>query len=264
MKNQRYVRFILKAFSVAALLAFQGVDTVGQVATRLTFNGQPVFVKGVNLPWNNYGDFGNHYQWGNMYNSAAMESQLSAIAAKSFNTVRIWVYADGRTSPEWSAPTPAGSPTGHDSQFFANMDDFLQRCSNKNLFVILSLWDHAMLRSNPSAGQYAAHHESVITDSAKRAAWMNNVLGPLISRYANHARVLSWEVYNEPEWNCSDLPGGGGTDFMVTTSQMQQFLAEMNVKVHSYNRKDWSRLVALRSNGPPLVQTGGTHGPIPS
>ena len=63
---------------------------------------------------------------------------------------------------------------------------------------------------------------------------MNNVLGPLVSRYRTHARILSWEVYNEPEWNCSDLPGGGSTTYRVTTSQMQQFIAEMNVKVHSY------------------------------
>ena len=213
------------------------LTAAAQVPNRLSFDGQQVFVKGVNLPWYNYGDFGNHYQWGNMYNSGEMEIRLSAIAAKSFNTVRIWVYADGRTSPEWSAGGAGGSPTGHDTQFFANMDDFLQRCSNKNLYVILSLWDHYMLNNVTSAGQYAGHHEQVITDSAKRAAWMNNVLGPLVDRYKNHARVLSWEVYNEPEWNCSNLPGGGGTTYMVTTSQMQQFIAEMNVKVHSYNPK---------------------------
>src|SRR5262245_66177507 len=117
LTNHKHLRTALKAFGITALLAIHGIQTIGQVATRLTVNRQPVFVKGVNLPWNNYGDFGNHYQWGNMYDSAAMESKLRAIAAKNFNTVRIWVYADGRTSPEWSAATPAGSPTGHDSQF---------------------------------------------------------------------------------------------------------------------------------------------------
>lgn len=227
------MRFLLGGV-LALVFAITGS---AQVPNRLSFDGQQVFVKGVNLPWYQYGDFGNHYQWGNMYNSGEMETRLSAIAAKSFNTVRIWVYADGRTSPEWSAATPGGSPTGHDSQFFANMDDFLARCSSKNLYVILTLWDHAALNSNPGAGQYAGHHESVITDSTKRAAWMNNVLGPLVDRYKNHARVLSWEVYNEPEWNCSDLPGGNSTTYKVTTSQMQQFLAEMNVKVKSYNPK---------------------------
>src|SRR5262245_21552649 len=224
MKSNHHNRVAGLCFG--ALLSFTlAISSPGQVPNRLSFNGQQVWVKGVNLPWYNYTDFGNHYQWGNMYNSAEMESRLSAIAAKNFNTVRIWVYGDGRTSPEWSGATPGGSPTGHDTQFFANMDDFLARCSSKNLYVILTLWDHGALNSNPSAGQYAGHHESVITDSTKRAAWMNNVIGPLVSRYSQHARILSWEVFNEPEWNCSDLPGGGSTTYKVTTSQMQQFLA---------------------------------------
>lgn len=234
--NKLFPKFLRTALAVG-LVGAAILSSSAQVANRLTFDGQQVFVKGVNLPWYNYGDFGNHYQWGNMYNSAEMESRLSAIAAKSFNTVRIWVYADGRTSPEWNAGGAGGSPTGHDSQFFANMDDFLLRCSNKNLYVILSLFDHYMLNGVTGAGQYAGHHEQVITDSAKRSAWMNNVLGPLVDRYKNHARILSWEVFNEPEWNCSDLNGGGTTTYKVTTSQMQQFIAEMNVKVHSYNPK---------------------------
>jgi hypothetical protein len=230
-------KLIRSLFLGIGVLAVSTAILTAQVPNRLSFNGQQVWVKGVNLPWYNYGDFGNHYQWGNMYNSGEMETRLSAIAAKSFNTVRIWVYADGRTSPEWSAGGAGGSPTGHDSQFFTNMDDFLARCNSKGLYVILSLFDHYMLNGVTGAGQYAGHHEQVITDSAKRAAWMNNVLGPLVSRYAQNTRILSWEVFNEPEWNCSDLPGGGTTVYKVTTSQMQQFIAEMNVKVHSYNPK---------------------------
>jgi hypothetical protein len=237
MKKNHFAKSIQCWLLAACALALGGISAQAQVPNRLTFNGQQVFVKGVNLPWYNYGDFGNHYQWGNMYNSGEMETRLSAIAAKSFNTVRVWVYADGRTSPEWSGAAPGGSPAGHDSQFFTNMDDFLLRCSNKNLYAILVLWDHYMLNGVTGAGQYAGHHEQVITDSTKRAAWMNNVLGPLVDRYKNHARVLSWEVYNEPEWNCSDLPGGGSTVYKVTTSQMTQFIADMNVKVHSYNPK---------------------------
>ena len=80
--KHHHLHSLTRSWLAGACALGLAMTATAQVPNRLSFNGQQVFVKGVNLPWYSYGDFGNHYQWGNMYNGAEMESRLSAIAAK--------------------------------------------------------------------------------------------------------------------------------------------------------------------------------------
>ncbi len=195
---------------------------------------------GVNYPWLHYGDDFGQAAWpGGAWTHEGMSAAASTLAVRDdfaflqqqgVRTVRVFVFADGRASPEFDG---AGNVTGFDSFFYADFDALITLASEYDLYLMPVLLDFYWL-DNPQTvnGVQLGGHADVVADAAKRQSFMDNALRPLLQRYGSTGRISAWEVMNEPEWMMSGVPGSGGS--AVTIAEMQAFVGEVVTYVHQY------------------------------
>ena len=192
------------------------------------------FQKGVNAPWHNgFWDFGEHYLWGHGYDSSWWENFFSDLENYNANIARIWVFADGRCSPDFDENN-VNLVTGFDQYFYDDMDDLLSRANNHNVMVILCLWSFdAMEDFTSDAGIYAGNHKDMFTNSQYIQAFLDNALAPMVERYAANSAIYSWEIINEPEWAMS-ISGAGTTTQTLTEEEMQNFVGKCAACIHNH------------------------------
>lgn len=217
-----------KLFLFILLLSFNNY------AQLINFSGKNYFINGANIPWQYYGaDVGTHYQWGSLYDTNWFDSVFTECENYGINCIRLWIHCDGRANPEFSN----GYVTGLDTNFFSNLDDLFLKANNHNLMVMPCLWSFDMTKDFTSvAGMYAGLHADLITDTLKTNSYINNVLIPMVQRYANTCNLLAWEIINEPEWSMN-VSGGGNTTQTVSASQMQRFVGMQAKAIHQHSTK---------------------------
>jgi hypothetical protein len=140
------------------------------------------------LPWYNWGcDFGCGTGSGasSAASKAAIESAFAGAKANGLNVVRWWVFPG---DPWQITRDTSGKPTGLNSAIYADFDAAVALAAKYDIYLDFVLFNA------PSAVP-----QSWLTDSNHRSA-LATTLGPLFSRYANNPRVMTWEVFNEPEW----------------------------------------------------------------
>lgn len=197
---------VLRSLAVVASLA-SFAPLPAQAAT-INFAGKEIYLNGANAPWNDFGvDFGCNYS------ASTFETMLGNMQNAGVNAVRIWVHIDARCSPTLNA---SGSATGVPTNFYANLDDFMDRARNHNIAVMPVLWSFDMTLK--SQGK-----QFLITDATKTQAYIDNVLVPMVNRYKNHPALFAWEIINEPEWSMADDCDADRHN-CVTSAQMQRFV----------------------------------------
>jgi cellulase (glycosyl hydrolase family 5) len=210
------------------MLLLAGVSASAQSGNRILFKDKPIFLNGVNVPWNAFGtDAGKHPTWGVLYNPDFFDSLFAAVAKAGGNSVRWWVHCDGRSTPEFDAQ---GMVTGLDSEFIPHFDAILSAAERHGILVMPCLWSFDMAKDfTASAGPYAGMHIKLITDSAYTRAYIDKVLSPLALRYANHPALVAWEICNEPEWM---LDKDGSTLQRATAAQLQAWTGKLAAAIH--------------------------------
>jgi hypothetical protein len=100
--------------------------------------------------------------------------------------VRWWVFEG---SPWQIAETPTGLPARLDPRVYADLDAALRLAERYDLYYDLVLF--------ASPGMLP---RAWLSDPRARAR-LPRVLRPLFARHGKSRRILSWEVFNEPEWD---------------------------------------------------------------
>jgi hypothetical protein len=160
--------------------------------SRIIWQGQPWYLHGANVPWLNWGaDFGGGTN--NGVSSAASQSALNTVFAQAkssgIRTIRWWVFPG---DPWQINRDSTGAPTGLNAAVYADFDAALALAAKYDLYVDFVLF------SGPSSVPGTWFTNS--TQRSKLAA----ALTPLFARYSANSRMLSWEVFNEPDfdvWN---------------------------------------------------------------
>ena len=209
---------------VCVLLIFGICLTLNTAYPLIEINGKQYWLNGINMPWNAFGtDFGTHYQWGPLHDSALFDEAFKKYSENGINTVRVWIHCDGRSTPEFSAP--GSEVTGLDANFFSDFDNMMAIAEKYDIFVMPALWSFDMSKVNTDAGQYAGVNTPLIADSIKTLSYINNVLIPLVQRYADHPYLFAWEICNEPEWIIETLHA-------CEIKELQRFHAMLAVAIH--------------------------------
>lgn len=200
------------------------------------------YLLGINYPWLNYGhDFGqaawpagfwSHDGVSHPASKQQVDSHFAYLKSKGVYVVRLFLFADGRASPEFDEQ---GAVTGFDNHFYDDLDTALSLACKHDLRLIIVLLDYLWL-DNPQSvnGVQLGGHADVITDPVKRQSFFDNALKPLFQRYGNDRRIIAWEVMNEPEWTMSGVPGGGTVGPTVSITEMQSFAREVVNYTHRY------------------------------
>ena len=223
---------------IVTLFAFILIISITKksAAQLINFEGKDYLINGLNIPWNMFSrDFGTNPLFGaNQYDSSAFENILTQCESYGVNCVRIWIHNDGSASPE--IDTTTGYVIGLDSDFFPNMDDFLNRALKHKIMVIPSIWDFSMTNNDYALGPNGGMHADIIQDTAKTNSYINNALIPMVQRYANQCNLLAWEIINEPEWSMNVQFGGTMTQ-VVNASEMQRFVGMIAEAIHQNSTK---------------------------
>lgn len=187
------------------------------------------FLLGVNVPWHFYGwDFDSHYLWGTAFNVSFWNKTFAEIRQAGGDTARIFVFCDGRASPQFDERT--GDVLPLTSQFFSRMDAVVTQAKIHNIKLVLVLWNFDALHDNRNCcGKYAGLHLDMFMKPTK---FFNNVLKPLVRHYKNETAVYAWELMNEPEFAMTGT-GKGYTTQLVPLHVMMKFMIDCTRIIHS-------------------------------
>lgn len=150
------------------------------------------YQEGANLPWFNWScDFGCADQGGvsNSEVRRALASRFAQAQANGIQVVRWWAFEG---DPWQITRTPDGAPLTVDPGVYSDFDAALGLADTYNLRFVFVLF------SSPKDLPIAW-----LTDASQRLR-LATALRPLFERYRTNQRVLSWEIFNEPEfdiWN---------------------------------------------------------------
>jgi len=209
----------------------------------LSFNGQHVFLSGVNIAWNSYSfDFGN-----GQYASSGpiLEQYIRDIRAAGGNSLRIWVHIEGENTPEFNADGFVIAPD-RTGDLLNDLSRFLDVAAENDVFVIPVLWNGALMRNQRYVDLYY--------DDAKLNSYIQNVLQPLVAGLAGKHALAAWEVINEPEGSvliqananpCYDttILANSGAGWTGVGVPMQRFLRFINIQNSAIRAADPKALI---------------------
>jgi hypothetical protein len=203
---------------------------VAQAQTaQLKVRGSVKYVHGVNIGW-----FFSRYStdiginplnpsWGNGYNSATANSWLNDIKNMKCNVARIWLF-EGLEGLNFDS---SGYVSGIQSGFLTNLDDLVAKANTHGLAYEMSLVNHTMDLEFGQTLPNGATVKNFVTDATARQRFLDNAVGPLVSRYNNNLAIFSYDVMNE-----IDLAINRG---VCNQSQMRTFASAVATKIHGVN-----------------------------
>ncbi|MCB8942870.1 MAG: hypothetical protein H6658_03735 [Ardenticatenaceae bacterium] len=156
---------------------------------RVSWNGQDWYLHGVNMPWYNWGcDFGCNNNGGVSQSSikSTINNRFNQLDSANIHVVRWWMFPG---DPWQITRSGNGTPTGINSAIYADIDAALALAETHDLYYTFVLF------SGPS------HIPQSWLNNASQRQALANTLQELFAHYANHPRIMTWEVFNEPEWD---------------------------------------------------------------
>jgi hypothetical protein len=192
---RRFATLSLGSAFIAIALLFMGRAQTSQAlsaGSRISWQGKSWYLQGANLPWYNWScDFGCGSSSGvsNSGVSSNLATTFAQAQASGVHVVRWWMFEG---SPWQITKDGSGAPSGVDPRVYTDIDAALQLAQKYDIYFDFVLF------SAPSAVPSAW-----LTDASQQAK-LASVIGKLAGHYTGNSRVLSWEVFNEPDfdiWN---------------------------------------------------------------
>lgn len=194
----------------------------------------PPFLLGVNLPWLNYGQDFSATAWGDATLSSHPDDVLARLLDLSdhgVESVRWWLFADGRGSPGFDADGAPIALTAGEA-LDTNFTLMLDLAEQADLTVIPVLLDFGWCAAPEVVdGVTLGGHADVLADTTKRSTLVNDVIGPLAAAAADHPALEAWDLFNEPEWAFDGELNGLGDHCSV--EDVQAYVSEANAAIAS-------------------------------
>jgi hypothetical protein len=160
--------------------------------SRIPWQGGTWYLNGANLPWYNWGcDFGCGSSGGvsDPTVNAQLRSTFQRAHESGVHVVRWWVFEGDAKQVLRDAD---GVPTGLNPAVYSDFDAALQLAQTYDIYLEFTLF------SSPTAIP-----SSWLTDQQQLSA-LSNSLAPLFARYGNNPHLMSWDLFNEPEWDINN------------------------------------------------------------
>ncbi|MBI5471350.1 MAG: cellulase family glycosylhydrolase [Ignavibacteriae bacterium] len=204
------------------------------MSSRIQIQGSPVYLHGANYPWtinngkDNYGldfganTFGTHS--GVTTNRAQVEADFTLMEDLGFNTLRWFVFTDGRGGIRYD---DNGVPVSVSEKFFDDFECALAIASRNKIRIIFVLTDFLWLRGSRA---------EMMMSAEGRQALLENIFAPLFERYSGNDVVLAWDVMNEPDWIINEMSAGANEKTMPL-EEFKSFVKSVADAVHASSRQ---------------------------
>jgi hypothetical protein len=199
-------------------------------ADRIQFNGQNLFLNGLNLAWGEYpgggasfaNDIGPNASTPNLSHFTDVFSQMQANGG---NAMRLWLHTTGENSPAWSG----WNVTGPGTDTIADLETILDLAWEHDVGMVLCLWSFDMLVNTRPASVTDRSH-AILTNETYRATYITNALIPMVQALQGHPAIIAWEIFNEPE-GMSDEHGWSHTHH-IPMADIQAFINQCAGAIH--------------------------------
>jgi hypothetical protein len=149
---------------------------------------RPKFASGLNVAWFNFaGDVPNP-------NISRFTQLFHDTYQAGGRVVRWWFHTNGTKTPGYDS---GGSANTISAANVADVKKILDAAQAEHVAVALSLWSFDMLQGGQSAP--LDDNMALLTTDAKRQAYIDRVLVPLVDGLKGHPGLYAWEIFNEPE-----------------------------------------------------------------
>jgi hypothetical protein len=207
----------------AALLTVSGTD--------ILYNGKKIFFSGTNLAWSDYNsDVGDAPLDENSWRKA-----VEGTRAAGGNAIRWWLFNNMSQSPTIDQTTHL--VTGPKENTIANMKKALDIAEEYGVMVSMCLFSHNLMEPN----QWGIYKEKVDIEANKKlfeddgtAAFITNVLEPVVKAIGLHKALMTWEVFNEPEGMTSEA--SGWTTEKMSKEKIQKFTNKVAAAIHNIDK----------------------------
>jgi len=223
--------FLVLVLSISVFAAPVPMQTTQDKAdgNRLVINGKPVFISGMNIAWNNFGnDVGDQ-----AVNISAFVNQFKQIKGAGGNAVRWWLHTDFRNEPKMNSD---GSVDRIGTKTIDNIRQVLDSAYNYGIVVSLCLFSFDLLQLDGKDASKVAINKKFLTMPANLDTYISKVLTPMLEAVGNHPAIMCWEVFNEPEGMSSDAGGWSDGD-KVPMSDILRITARIAAVVHDKTLK---------------------------
>ncbi|MFC1480038.1 hypothetical protein ACFL5Y_01165 [Candidatus Omnitrophota bacterium] len=194
-------------------------DTYGRLAEK-RISGTD-FIKGVNLPWINYGydlgkPHGSDYWIGYAADTAALREKL---ASREGDYVRLFLFCDLRSGINFAA---AGTPISFTDKVFDDMRALLDTAKMFDIKLMPVLFDYSIADGVRSEGEHkVGEHPDLITEPDKKLIFLD-LFSAFFEEFAGDPNIYAWDIINEPEYAGA-----------VSITEMQTFVADFTQLIHS-------------------------------
>ncbi|MDR1761668.1 MAG: T9SS type A sorting domain-containing protein [Bacteroidales bacterium] len=206
---------------------------------RLIINEKPLFISGMNIAWNNFGnDVGD-----TPLDEAAFEDYIKDIRAAGGNAVRWWLHTDAQNCPKLNAD---GSFNRLGTQTIPNIQKALDIAEEYGVVVSLCLFSFDMMQNglnSEGSGMLKSSYSDYdidrnykfLTIPANLDTYIEGGLKPILAAVGSHPAIMCWEVFNEPEGMTSDR--GGWSSQKILHADVLRFTAKIAAEVHRSTTK---------------------------
>jgi hypothetical protein len=210
------------------------------MSTGLSHACEQRFALGVNYAWRNFAtDFGGLAAWsqkGVSSNTSGYDADLAQMHANGVSVIRWWVFPDFRG--DGITFDSAGDPSGLTPAVAADIDAALGLAEKYDLYLVLTIFSFdAFMPDQMNSGVLVRSIAPMVTDATRLAKVMANVVTPLakvVTASSHAARLLGWDVVNEPEWAVAPVGNApGGQDFTPNTALTTVTLAQMKSLINA-------------------------------
>lgn len=166
-------------------------DAATLAGPLVEWQGGSWFLLGANMAWrswgNDWGDAGTGVANTTVYNE--LSGKLRDLRANGIPNVRWWLFENRDDRPMYQfTKDSSGMPTGLTEQFYRDFDAAVRLAEEHDIYYHFTLFAGL---SNPP--------QNWIDNAAGRTK-LADALTPLFRRHGTNPHVMSWDVWNEPEY----------------------------------------------------------------